>query len=532
MSTANVHGGSEPRPGLRGAAGGPADAPSEPREGWPARVLQVLVVVPVVAFLAAVLPEHRSELLQVPVLLFALTVAVVDLIPVPGWGGLQLSLSFPILLGAAIVFPPPVAAAIAFVGSADPRELRRETPPLRALFNRAQMAASTLAGGALFHGIASADAPAGRLVLGVLAAAVAAYTLNALAVAAHHALVHRIGLVQVLRRMHGAAPYEFLMSYLGLGLFGAVIARFYLSEGFWSVVVFLGPLVFARQMYFRSRALADRLAEQNRVLAEQAARLEELLEKEHRTVDELRELNRMKGEFVAVVSHELRTPVTALLGYAKTLRRPEFAEDPALREEFLERMERQSERLLRLVENLLTASRIESRQLPLSLGPVRFEDLVREVVEGLSADPGRVHVRFPHELPVLTTDRELLSRVLQNLLDNALKYSPEDAPCELEAAAEDGWLVFFVRDHGIGIPAEEIPRIFERFYQVDQSSTRTFRGAGLGLSLVRDLVQHLGGGVEVESVEGEGSCFTVRLPVRHPSLKDPVPLPDGVTAGP
>jgi signal transduction histidine kinase len=502
------------------------------REGWPSRLLQLLVAVPVIAYLALVLPSHREELLHVSVLLFALAVAVVDLIPVPGWGGLQLSLSFPILLGAAIVFPPPVAAAIAFAGSADPRELRREMPLLRALFNRAQMAASTLAGSALFHLIASADAPVGRLALGVFPAAVAAYTLNALAVAAHHAVHRRVGIVEVLRRMHGAAPYEFLTAYIGLGLFGAVIARFYLAEGFWSVLAFLGPLVFARQMYFRSRALADQLAEQNRRLAEQAARLEELLEKEHHTVDELRELNRMKGEFVAVVSHELRTPVTALLGYAKTLRQPEFAEDPALRQEFLERMERQSERLLRLVENLLTASRIESRQLPLSLGRVLFEDLVREVVEGLAAEPGRIHVRIPADLPVLTTDRQLLSRVVQNLLDNALKYSPQDSPCELEAAVDDGWLVFSVQDHGIGIPAEEIPKIFERFYQVDQSSTRTFRGAGLGLSLVRDLVQHLGGGIEVQSVQGEGSRFTVRLPLRHPRLGDPAAVPDGVTIEP
>lgn len=501
-------------------------------EGSASRLLQILVSVPVVAYLALVLPAHREELLRSSVLLFALTVAVVDLIPVPGWGGLQLSLSFPILLGAAIVFDPPVAAAIAFVGSSDPRELRREMPFLRALFNRSQMAASTLAGSVLFHRIASADAPVGRLALGVLAAAVAAYSLNALAVAAYHALLRKRPVRQVLRAMHGAAPYEFLMAYLGLGLFGGVIARLYLSEGFWSVAVFLGPLVFARQMYFRSRALADRLAEQNRLLAEQAARLEELLDKEHRTVDELRELNRMKGEFVAVVSHELRTPVTALLGYAKTLRQPAFAEDPALREEFLERMERQSERLLRLVENLLTASRIERRQLPLSLEPVAFDDLVREVLEGLAAEPDRVIVRLPPDLPTLTTDRELLARILQNLLDNALKYSPEASPCELDAGLDDGWLSFSVQDHGIGIPAEEIPKIFEPFYQVDQSSTRTFRGAGLGLSLVRELVQHLGGGIEVHSVQGEGSRFTVRLPLRHPSLNGPLAPAEGLPAQP
>jgi signal transduction histidine kinase len=318
--------------------------------------------------------------------------------------------------------------------------------------------------------------------------------------------------------MHGSAPYEFLLSYIGLGLFGAVIAQFYRENGFWSVIVFLGPLVFARQMYFRSRALTDRLAEQNEILADQAQRLEELLEKEHHTVDELRELNRMKGEFVAVVSHELRTPVTALLGYAKTLRQPEFAEDEKLRTEFLERMERQSDRLLRLVENLLTASNLENNQMPVSIGRVLFEDLIREVVEGLANEANRVQVNITDDLPVLTTDRQVLSRVLQNLVDNALKYSPDGSPCELEARTDGDHLVFWVRDYGIGISPEELPRIFDRFYQVDSSSTRTFRGAGLGLSLVKDLLDHLGGTIDVESTLGEGSRFVVHLPVKHPQV--------------
>lgn len=505
------------------------------RDNWRSALFQVLYIVPVIAYLAISLPAERDDLLQGSVLLFIITVAVVDLIPVPAWGGMQLSLSFPILLGVAIIYPPPVAAVIALLGSFDPRELRLQMPPLRAVFNRAQMAASTAAGSYLFHLVAEAeDDRVGPLVLGVVIAAIAAYVINALSVATHQALFRGIGVGRVLRMMHGAAPYEFLLSYIGLGLFGAVIARFFVTEGFWSVVVFLGPLVFARQMYFRSRGLADRLAEQNEILARQAERLEELLEKEHHTVDELRALNRMKGEFVAVVSHELRTPVTALIGYAKTLRQPEFADDAVMREEFLERMERQGDRLQRLVENLLTASRIESRQLPLALGRVLFEDLVREVIESLGAEAGRVQVRLAEDLPVLTTDRQLLSQVLQNLVDNAMKYSPDGSPCELEAIARDGdAIVFWVQDHGIGIPADELPRIFERFYQVDQSSTRTFRGAGLGLSLVQDLLQHLGGTIDVHSVEGEGSRFTVTLPVRHPSLDQPTTnVPEGLRAGP
>src|SRR5439155_25447928 len=204
----------------------------------------------------------------------------------------------------------------------------------------------------------------------------------------------------------------------------------------WSVVVFLAPLIFARQMYFRSRALADRLTEQNALLAEQATRLEGLLEKEHETVGELREFNRMKGEFVAVVSHELRTPVTALIGYAKTLSQPEFQDDALLRAEFLDRMVRQGDRLLRLVENLLTASNLENDQLPLTFGRVLFEDLCREAAEELGNQGERIRMKLPPDLPVLVTDRQLLGRVLSNLLDNALKYSPEGTPCELGARVE------------------------------------------------------------------------------------------------
>ena len=506
---------------------------AEPRPAprWAQNLYQLGVVVPVIVYLGATLPAHWDDVIQLPVLLFLVSVAVVDLIPVPGWGGTQLSLSFPLLLGVAIIFEPPVATLIAFAGSIDPRELRGEVGLLRALFNRSQMGLSTLAASLLFAAIAEPNSEWQLLLLGIVPAATIAYAINAGLVAGLGSLATGLSFPQVLIRMHGSAPIEFLLSYVGLGLFGAVIAQFYLSEGFWSVVVFLGPLVFARQMYFRSRALADQLADQNQTLADQAQRLEELLEKEHRTVDELRELNRMKGDFVAVVSHELRTPVTAMIGYAKTLRQPEFADDPQMRAEFLERMERQSDRLLRLVENLLTAANLENKQMQVEVGRVLFEDLVREVIEGLSTEASRVKVEVPDDLPVLVTDRQVLSRVLQNLVDNALKYSPDGSSCELGASAAGDHIVFWVRDYGIGISEEELPRIFDRFYQVDSSSTRTFRGAGVGLSLVKDLLEYLGGTIEVESAPGEGSRFVVTLPVRHAHARTPDANPGTVEGG-
>jgi signal transduction histidine kinase len=492
------------------------DEAPEPVESHRATIFKASVAFPVIVWLVLELVRDPGQLRDPAILFWIAAVIVVDLIPVPGWADLQLSLSFPILLGVAIVYSPAVAAFIALIGSFDPRELHHQVSFVRALFNRCQMAISIYAGSAVFHAFAHASSPWYILLPAVVLAAIASYAVNTTLVAIATSLDRGVSVGTVLKKMHGSAPYEFLFSYLGLGLFGAVIARFYSLEGVWSVAVFLAPLIFARQMYFRSRSLADRLAEQNALLAEQAERLESLLEKEHETVAELREFSRMKGEFVAVVSHELRTPVTALIGYAKTLHQPEFSGDAKLRDEFLDRMVRQGDRLLRLVENLLTAANLESQQLKLSLGRVLFEDICRETVEGLAAEQGRVELTLPEELPVLLTDRQLLGRVVSNLLDNALKYSPEGTSCELGAERDGLNLRFWVRDHGIGIEPAKVEKIFDRFYQVDSSHTRSFRGAGLGLSLVRDLLDHLGGTIEVSSSPGEGSTFTVTLPARHP----------------
>ncbi len=494
---------------------GMADAEAAARENAVAW-LEIVLVGPILIWLTWQAASTDWAVIGWGALFFVLCIAAVDLIPIPAWEDIELSLSFPIMIGVAMLYSPPIAGVIALIGSSDVHELRQEIPLMRALWNRSQMAIAIVAGSAVFHTFADVRDPWFILVPAALAATVTAYAINAILVALHASLQHGMTVPQVLRKMHGSRPAEFLLSYIGLALFGVVIARFFIEEGAWSVVVFLAPLVFARQMYFQSRVLADRLAEQNEVLTEQAARLEALLRKESATVDQLRELNRMKGEFIAVVSHELRTPITAMNGYAKTLRQPQFAEDPQLRDEFLERIERQGDRLVGLVENLLTTSRLENDQLSISIGRVLFEDLSRESVEGLGADAERVRVDVPDDLPVLHTDRQLLGRVLSNLLDNALKYSDEQATCELGARADEDELRFWVKDQGIGISPAEIDRIFERFYQVDSSATRRFRGAGLGLSMVRDLVRHLGGTVGVESQSGEGSTFTVRLPIHAP----------------
>ena len=270
---------------------------------------------------------------------------------------------------------------------------------------------------------------------------------------------------------------------------------------------------------FKSRALSDRLTEQNGLLAEQARQLQQHLDREQNAVAELRELNRMKSEFVAVASHELRTPLTTIIGYAKTLRRPEFTGDAALREEFLATMERQGDRLLRLVENLLAASNVEHDRKALSLDSVDLSDLIRGAVEALGANASRVRLEVASDIPVLITDGDKLTRILTNLLDNALKYSPPASASEVHATRSGEWVSIEVRDQGIGIESAELGRIFDRFYQADSSPTRSFNGVGLGLSLVKELVEVLGATIEVSSDPGVGSVFTVGLPFMHPSVE-------------
>src|SRR6266516_3487187 len=236
--------------------------------------LQFLVALPVVVWLAWGVIRAPAAELRWTALFFTACIAVVELIPIPAWQTVELSLSFPIMVAVAMLYTPQIAGGIAWIGACDLREFRREIPVMRGVWNRSQMALSVVAGSWVFHLFASATDAWVRLVSGALAAALVAYTINTLLVALHAALEHDLTVREVVVKMHGSRPLEFLASYLGLALLGAVIARFFLSEGAWSVVVFLAPLVLARQMYFQSRLLADRLADQNELLAEQAARLE------------------------------------------------------------------------------------------------------------------------------------------------------------------------------------------------------------------------------------------------------------------
>lgn len=223
----------------------------------------------------------------------------------------------------------------------------------------------------------------------------------------------------------------------------------------------------------------------------------------------------MRRDFVANVSHELKTPLAAIRGYAETLRDGAL-EEPATARRFTERILNQCQRLQALLDDLLTLSRLEGVSPPLEREPVDLHATIRRAVELLAAGAREKQVEVEIEetpLPPLLGDADGMDRLLVNLLDNAIKYNRPGGKVVLGLSRSDGEAILEVRDTGIGIPPESIPRIFERFYRVDKGRAREEGGTGLGLAIVKHVAQAHGGQVEVDSRLGRGSTFRVRLPI-------------------
>jgi two-component system, OmpR family, sensor histidine kinase SenX3 len=239
-----------------------------------------------------------------------------------------------------------------------------------------------------------------------------------------------------------------------------------------------------------------------------------------RDISELRRVESVRRDFVANVSHELKTPIGALTLLAETMAADD---DPVVIRQLAERVQLESDRLGRIVDDLLDLSLIEAQEAP-SRGPVPVYVVLHEAVERVraSADARGIPIEISPvsaDLEVVC-DRSQLVSAVTNLLDNAVKYSDSDEPVELLASVEDGSASIAVRDHGIGIPKRDLERIFERFYRVDRARSRATGGTGLGLSIVRHIAQAHGGDVTVESIEGAGSTFRLRLPLAGGASRD------------
>jgi signal transduction histidine kinase len=240
----------------------------------------------------------------------------------------------------------------------------------------------------------------------------------------------------------------------------------------------------------------------------------------NRMSGELQDLEQSRRDLVANVSHELKTPITAIRAHLENLLDGVERPDP----ETLEVMLAQSERLGRLVEQLLDLSKLESGEVSLSRAPVRLEPLVARVlseIEVARADRGvRVVPNLPVDLPPIDADAERVHQVLFNLLDNALRFTPSGGKVTVAAQSENGTVHVSVADTGVGIAPEHLPRLFERFYRVDQARSREDGGTGIGLAIARSVVEAHGGHIRAESRLGRGSTFTFDLPAATAAATD------------
>ena len=239
-------------------------------------------------------------------------------------------------------------------------------------------------------------------------------------------------------------------------------------------------------------------------------------------VTRLKKLERMRVDFVANVTHEIKTPLTAISGFVETLEGGAIR-DPALANRFLQTIRENVLRLNRLVDDLLTLSSIELGESALHSESVALGEILdkaQALILAKAAVKGVVlKTDLPPDLPAILADRDRAVQVLLNILDNAVKFSPEGGKIDVKAAEENEFVAVRVTDQGPGIPAGEIPRLGERFYRVDKTRSRELGGTGLGLSIVKHLMQAHGGAMEIESAPGRGATVILRFPAFQPAAE-------------
>jgi signal transduction histidine kinase/CHASE3 domain sensor protein len=235
-----------------------------------------------------------------------------------------------------------------------------------------------------------------------------------------------------------------------------------------------------------------------------------------REVTQERELDRLKDDFVATVSHELRTPLTSMMGFLEMIREGEAGELTDEQKRFLAIVYRSSERLQRLVGDLLFVARLDANGLQLQFAPVDVEELVHDAAEsaGALARSRELHLDLKLvSLPMVTGDRERLSQLVGNLISNALKFTPAGGHVTVRTFVDGSHAVIEVEDDGIGIPEAEQDRLFQRFFRSTTATEQAIPGTGLGLVISRAIAEAHGGTIDVRSEEGAGACFRVELPL-------------------
>jgi signal transduction histidine kinase len=252
------------------------------------------------------------------------------------------------------------------------------------------------------------------------------------------------------------------------------------------------------------------------VAARQA--LVDALETERRAVERLREVDHVKDTFVSSVSHELRTPITSIIGYLEMLLEDEFGELSGHQRNAVHRIDTNSKRLLSLIDELLTLARIQEGKAEVK-EHVDLRDVAHTAYDVVAPSWAQRTLSTALSLPdyevAVTGNRELLERMLVNLVGNAVKFTPDGGEVALRLVTEHGNAVLTVSDTGIGIPEEEQQHLFTRFFRSSLAQRSAIQGSGLGLSLARAVAEEHGGTLQVDSRPGEGATFSVRIPLAH-----------------
>lgn len=408
-----------------------------------------------------------------------LAAAITEAFPVPieGVAAGRTSLATIFIVAGGVIYGWPAATVLGFTTMAAV-EVTHRRPPTRVAFNVGLYTLAAGAGGAAAALVA--DGGLGSLVLAAVCGSSAFYVVDIALLAA--VIARSSG--TPFHSSYARAVYSTLLPFGVIASLTVILVVLWDRSPFVAIAL-IGPLV--------AIALYQRWV--------------------HGALDRLRELDGLKNEFVAIVSHELRTPIASVYGAAQTLQRMEL--DRAQRDALLSVIYGESARLARLVDQVLWASRLEAGQASATVASCDAVELTAEVVAAAKThapDDLSLELVTRDALPPVAADREKLKQVLVNLIENAVKYSPDGGRVDVTIGRSDGVLQFSIRDEGIGIPAKEQDRIFEKFHRLDGRSTQGISGTGLGLYISHELVEQMNGKIWVESREGVGSTFTFELP--------------------
>ena len=442
----------------------------------------------------AALLVHRAPPFRADVLMWMALIALAELLAVPSWKGVTLSMDFPILLAVAFLHPAAVAGAALFVASWDPRELKHEVGVVRALFNRAQVASSALVGSAVFH--ASGSIRSGFLVLAgaALLGLFAAFFVNIGLVAVAESILHRLPIRRVLGLLRVGRPMEFLASYLAYGVLGVVLAELYVRAGFWAAAVSFAPLLLARQMFLRSNALEDALG------ALQVR--EQLLNALSTRMAEERQDERLQ---IAGYLHDDLAQVLFRLSLQLDIikRRVRAGDEDAVLQglaDAKETKDRTTDMVRALIKDLHRSP----------LGRTGLAEALRSFTEDVGRGSGVGFLVNVADLPLAPPIQLLIYHIAREAVMNALKHS---SATEIEIALEShGDLVEIrIRDDGVGFDA----------------AVAAPEGH-FGTAMMRERARVVGGTFEIESSPGQGATITVRLPaswIEEDQLSDPASVP-------